>query len=42
MLDHEREQIITLLIVWTGWNESAFRAMDDVKLLAEYHRRLAE
>lgn len=42
MLDHEREQIITLLVIWTNWNESAFRKMTDAELQREYNRRIAE
>lgn len=40
--DYEREQIICLLVIWTGYAESAFEKMDDAELMKEYRRRLGE
>lgn len=42
MHPQEREQIITLLIVWTGYAETAFTKLTDKELMAEYRRRLGE
>ena len=39
---HERDQIITLLVIWTGYAESAYDKMDDAELMKEYKRRLGE
>jgi hypothetical protein len=42
MKPDEREQIIALLVIWTGYAESAFENMTDKELLQEFDRRVGE
>lgn len=39
MTDHEREEIISWLIMWTGWSRKAFDKMSNLELLKEYDRQ---
>lgn len=36
--DHERDQIIGMLAIWTPYPESMFEKMTDAELLKEYER----
>ena len=40
--EKEREQIVALLVIWTGWAESAFEKMTDKEILQEFDRRVGE
>ncbi|MDN4609140.1 hypothetical protein [Sporosarcina highlanderae] len=38
--DHERDQIIGLLAIWTPYPESMYEAMSDSELKAEFERAM--
>ncbi|BAQ11469.1 hypothetical protein OXB_2999 [Bacillus sp. OxB-1] len=42
MTPGQREELIALLTLWTGWNRSAFENMTDRELLQEYERRIGK
>lgn len=42
MPTEQREQLISLLIIWTGWNESVFENMTDREVAEHYDRYVGE
>lgn len=42
MPTEQREQLISLLIIWTGWNESVFENMTDREVAEHYDRYVGD